>query len=150
MLSHAEHGIAHIELRQEIEIMWLFVVAVHADGNRQVGLMRRIEPDLPARGPRRSQLAPGNDDSHGDLAVDQQEVGQRILNDAATRGHHAIDDVLDDDGMQSAKRAVDLDIAIVVIGRETDQGVCPEQATKARLEGTARRAVFCLVDYQAR
>ena len=45
MFGHAKHGIAHVELRQQIVIMRVVVVTVHADGDGQVGLMRCVEPN---------------------------------------------------------------------------------------------------------
>ena len=47
-------------------------------------------------------------------------------------------------GIKCAQGAIDLDVAVVAVGREADQLVRPQQASKSALVGAARRQVHRL------
>ena len=87
--------------------------------------------------PAACRLAPHHHDGRREFAVDGQKIGCGILFDGASRLFDPRDHVSDDVRVHTPKRPIDLDVAIVAIGREADQFVGAQQAAEAALIGAA-------------
>ena len=89
-------------------------------------------------------------DRRAELAVDGEEIGARVSPHSATEPFDGGDRGGDDFGVSCAKRAVDLDVAVVARRREPDQSIGSDEAPEAPGIGAARGHVLRLVDDEAR
>lgn len=108
----------HFVSGQEVIVQRGVVCAVHPDSQSDVGAEACIQAYFPPPHPGSGLAAAGDDDRSGKFAVDPQQVGYGIPDDAAALGAQAFDRIRDRFAMQRAQGAVDLDIPIVPLRPE--------------------------------
>jgi hypothetical protein len=122
---------------------------VHPDRHSDVRPQTNVKKDLPTERTCRSRPTTHHHDGCGEFVIDDQKVGRRILFDRTSRLFDPCNYVGDNVRVQTTKRPINFDIAVVPIRREADQFIGPQQAAKAALIGAAGRQTFGFVDDQA-
>ena len=87
--------------------------------------------------------------SLGKLLIDFQKIGIAILLKLAADCLDAANGRGNQPRIQAAKRAVDLDVAIITLGGKSDQFIGAHEAAEAETVGAARRTKLKFIDNKA-
>jgi len=111
--------------------MCVHILFVHSDADGDVGAKALVEPDFPAAAAAARELAPRDHDGCGDLLIDEKRVVFEILDRRAACCAHAFDHILHDGRMHPPQCPIDFEIAVIMVGNISDQGIGAEQTAKA-------------------